>query len=97
MTRQGQQHTHLLAANITPLLPSVQGLLGGLKGLFAASGPVLADQQAYAAIFGLLQREFAMVAMDRAFQFLGILSLAMIPFLALTKRPSKGEASALEL
>ncbi len=97
MTRQGQQHTHLLAANITPLLPSVQGLMGGLKNLFAASGPVLADQQAYAALFGLVQRESAMVAMVRVFQFLGILSLTAIPFIALTKRPQKGEASAWEL
>jgi DHA2 family multidrug resistance protein len=94
MTRQGQQHTHLLAANFAPVLPSVQGLLVGLKGLFAASGPVLADQQAYAALFGMVQREAAMVAMVRVFQFLGILSLTMIPVLALTKRPSKGEPSA---
>ncbi len=93
LTRMGQEHTNLLVANITPLSPSVLGLLGGLRGLFAGSGPVLADQQAYAALFGLVQREATMVALVRIFQYLGVLVLTLIPLIALTKRPPKGQTA----
>ena len=93
LTRMGQEHTNLLVANITPTSPSVLRLFGGLRGLFAGSGPVLADQQAYAALFGLVQREATMVALVRVFQYLGVLSLILIPLIALTKRPPKGQAA----
>jgi hypothetical protein len=56
---------------------------------------VLADQQAYASLFGLVLREAAMVALVRAFQFLGILVLVMIPLIALTKRPPKGQSGTI--
>ena len=95
LTRMGQEHTSLLAANLSQLSPSVLSLLGGLKGVFAASGPVLADQQAYAAFFGLVQREATMVALIRVFQYLGGLVLVLIPLIALTKRPPKGHAATI--
>jgi DHA2 family multidrug resistance protein len=93
LIRQGQAHTNLLVANITPTSPLAQSLLAAGRGLFAASGPALADQQAYATLFGLVLREATMVALIRVFQFLGILSLIVIPLVALTKRPHKGESS----
>ena len=93
LTRQGQQHTNLLVANITPVSPPATALLAGMRNLFAGSGPGFADQQAYAALFGLVQREATMVGLVRSFQFLGILSLIMVPMLALTKRPPRGQAS----
>jgi DHA2 family multidrug resistance protein len=95
LVRLGQQHTNLLVANITPLSPSALGLLGGLRGLFAGSGPVWADQQAYAALFGLVQREATMVALIRIFQYLGVLVLTLIPLIALTKRPPKGQSGTI--
>jgi hypothetical protein len=83
----------LLVANITPTSPLALRLVGGLRGLFAGSGPGWADQQAYTALFGLVQREATMVALVRIFQYLGMLSLILIPLIALTKRPPKGESS----
>ena len=95
LTRQGQAHTNLLVANITPVSPSASALLAGMRNLFAGSGPGLADQQAYAALFGLVQREATMVALVRIFQFLGVLVLTLIPLIALTKRPPKGQAGTI--
>jgi DHA2 family multidrug resistance protein len=95
LTRMGQEHTNLLVANITPFSASAQPLLGGLKSLFAGSGPVWADQQAYTALFGLVQREATMVALVRVFQYLGMLSLILIPLIALTKRPPKGQSGTI--
>ena len=93
LTRLGQEHTNLLVANITPFSPSAQPLLGGLRYLFAGSGPGLADQQAYATLFGLVQREATMVALIRIFQFLGLLVLIMIPLIVFTERPPKGQSA----
>jgi DHA2 family multidrug resistance protein len=93
LTRMGQQHTNLLVANISQLSPSAMRLVAGLKGVFLASGPVMADQQAYAALFGMVQREATMVALIRVFQYLGLLVLVLIPLIALTKRPPKGQHS----
>ena len=95
LIRLGQEHTNLLVANITPFSPSAQPLLGGLKGLFAGSGPVFADQQAYATLFGLVQREATMVALVQIFQYLGVLVLVLIPLIALTKRPPKGQTGTV--
>ena len=52
-----------------------------------------ADQQAYATLFGLVQREATMVALVRVFQYLGVLVLTLIPLIALTKRPPKGQTA----
>jgi DHA2 family multidrug resistance protein len=93
LIRMGQEHTNLLVANVTPTSPLALGWVGGLRGLFAGSGPGWADQQAYAALFGVVQREATMVALVRVFQYLGLLSLILIPLIALTKRPPKGQAT----
>ena len=74
-------------------LPFGAPVVGGLRGLFAGSGPGWADQQAYATLFGLVQREATMVALVRVFQYLGVLVLIMIPLIALTKRPPKGQTA----
>jgi DHA2 family multidrug resistance protein len=93
--RQGQRQTNLLVANITPTSSLAQSILAVGRQLFAGSGPVLADQQACATLFGLVLREANMVALIRVFQFLGILSLIVIPLIALTKRPPKGESGMI--
>jgi hypothetical protein len=73
--------------------PLAQSRLAVGRGLFAGSGPVLADRQSYATLFGMVLREATMVALTRVFQLLGILALNMLPLIALTKRPPKGQAS----
>ena len=89
LTRLGQQHFNLLITHVTPLSPLAVRMFGGLRGLFAGSGPVTADKKAYAALFGLVQRQASMVALVRVFQYLGVLVLLLIPLIALTKRPPK--------
>jgi MFS transporter, DHA2 family, multidrug resistance protein len=93
LTRMGQEHTNFLVANVTPTSAPALRLFGGLRGLFGGSGPMFADQQAYAALFGLVQREATMLALIRVFQYLGVLVLVLIPIIALTKRPPKGQSS----
>jgi DHA2 family multidrug resistance protein len=91
LTRMGQEHTNFLVANVTPYSPLAQRLVGLGRGLFAASGPVWADQQAYATLFGLVQQQATMVALARVFQYLGVLTLILIPLISVTKRPPRGQ------
>ncbi|MGO8736330.1 MAG: DHA2 family efflux MFS transporter permease subunit [Terriglobia bacterium] len=93
LTRMGQQHTNLLVSNVSQMSTSALSLVRGLKVLYVGSGPGLADQQAYATLFGLLQRQAAMVALVRVFQYLGVLALILIPMIAFTKRPHKSGSS----
>ena len=39
LTRMGQEHTNLLVANVTSTSPLALPWFGGLRGLFAGSGP----------------------------------------------------------
>jgi hypothetical protein len=41
----------------------------------------------------MVQREATMVALIRIFQYLGLLTLILIPLIALTKRPPKGHSA----
>ena len=64
---------------------------------FMASGadPVTATTRAYAALFGMVQRQAAMVSFVGLFQLLGLFFIAVIPLVLLMKRPRRrGEAAA---
>jgi DHA2 family multidrug resistance protein len=56
---------------------------------FIASGSdvVTATNRAYAALFGMVQRQAAMVSFVGIFQLLGILFLALVPLILLMRRP----------
>ena len=46
-----------------------------------------ATRQAYAAVFGMVQQQAAMVSFIGAFRLLGIMFLCVIPLILLMKRP----------
>jgi len=48
---------------------------------------VTATERSYAALFGMLQRQAAMVSFVGLFQTLGIVFLLLIPLVLLMKRP----------
>jgi MFS transporter, DHA2 family, multidrug resistance protein len=50
---------------------------------------VAAAQQARAMIFGLVQREAAMISYNTIFKSLGILFIALLPFILIMRRPSQ--------
>ena len=60
-----------------------------MRAGFIAAGAdaVTATERAYAALFGMLQRQAAMVSFVGLFQTLGIVFLLLIPLVLLMKRP----------
>src|SRR5438309_2504031 len=64
LARQQQTMTNVLGANVTPYSPAAQMTFERLRSGFIASGTdaVTATQRAYAALFGMVQRQAAMVS-----------------------------------
>jgi hypothetical protein len=59
------------------------------------TAPVGAGHQAYAVMFGMVEQQASMIAYSATFLILGILFLAMIPFLFLMSRPNKSRHAAV--
>jgi DHA2 family multidrug resistance protein len=92
-TRFQQKYTAILGEHVTSTSPQSAQMFGGLRGMFlsSGSGPALADQRAYASLFGLVQRQAAMRAFVDLFYFLTLAFLAMLPLILIMRKP-KSEA-----
>jgi DHA2 family multidrug resistance protein len=64
-------------------------MLAQMRAAFIASGAdaATATSRAYAAVFGMVQRQAAMVSFVGIFQLLGFTFLGLIPLVLLMKRP----------
>ena len=69
-------------------IPATVGLVGG--NVAAGADAVTATQRAYAALFGLVQRQATMVSFVQIFQLLGIMFIALVPLVLLMQRPKGG-------
>ena len=67
-----------------------------MRGAFMAAGAdiVTATNRAYAALFGMVQRQASIVSFVGLFQLLGIVFIAVIPLVLLMKRPRAGRGGA---
>jgi DHA2 family multidrug resistance protein len=92
LARNNQSTTALLGANVTAYDPATQTMLAQMRGAFMAAGAdsVTATNRAYAALFGLVQRQATMVSFVGIFQLLGVVFIAMVPLVLLMKRPRGG-------
>ena len=92
LARKQQEMTSLLGAHVNPYDPAAQAMFNQMRGAFMASGadPTTASNRAYAAIFGMVQRQASMVSFVGLFQLLGVLFIALVPLILLMKRPARG-------
>lgn len=79
----------VLSRHVNPYNSSTTAALGNMTAALEKGGsdPHTAAQQAYAAIFGMMQREAAMLAFVKSFRLLGFLFFAMIPLVFLMRKP----------
>src|SRR5205807_3381290 len=91
LARHSQSTTALFGANVTPYDPMSQSMMMQFRAAFMAAGAdaATATSRAYAALFGLVQRQAAMVSFVGIFQLLGFLFVALIPLILLMSRPSR--------
>jgi len=89
LARRRQAYGALLGEHVTAFDPATTGVLEQLKAGFMARGAdvVTATSQAYAALYGMIQRQAAMVSFVTIFRLLGLLFLVMIPLVMIMRRP----------
>jgi DHA2 family multidrug resistance protein len=94
LARRQQTTLTLLGSNVTPYSSTSQTMFERMRQGFIAAGAdvVTATERAYAALFGMVQRQATMVSFVSIFQLLGILFLLLIPLILLMKRPRQGGA-----
>jgi DHA2 family multidrug resistance protein len=91
LSRNNQATTSVLGANVTAYDPASQSMFAQMRGAFMAAGAdvATATERAYAAMFGLVQRQAAMVSFVGIFQLMGILFLLLVPLVLLMERPKR--------
>jgi len=89
VARSEQTYTNFLGRNVTPYSPQTQTMIQNLRGFFMSSGSdrTTATHRAYAALFGMVQRQAAMLSFNHTYLFLAILFVAVMPAVFLMKRP----------
>ena len=90
-TRYQQKYINILGSHVAQGDPATGQWLGSLRSMFlgSGSGPGLADQRAYGAMFGLVQQQAAMRAFLDVFMLLTVMFLLMIPLVLLMRKPKK--------
>ena len=95
LARQSQIHQTNLVAHATAANPQFNRMLHGSTANMAksGSGPVLALQQAYDQVMGLIQQQAALLSYVNAFYVISVIVACLIPLPFLLKKPKVGEAS----
>ena len=93
--RNQQKHINILGEHVYPQSGAAQQALEGMKAHFMSQGSsaAMATQQAYGAVWGMVQRQAAMLSYNDTFLFLAIVFASMIPFVFLLRKP-KGKPGA---
>jgi len=88
-TRFQQKYINVLGSHVARGDPATGQWFNSLRSMFlrTGSGPGLADQRAYGAMFGLVEQQAAMRAFVDIFLLLTVMFIAMIPLLLLMKKP----------
>jgi DHA2 family multidrug resistance protein len=96
LARRQQIHTSALGAHVDVYSPQTRALLEQLRAAFVARGADLATatEQARAAVFGLVQRQAAMLSFTDVFRLMALLFVALLPLLFLMRTPRAGRGSA---
>jgi DHA2 family multidrug resistance protein len=84
--------TGTLGEHVNVYDPETQQMFMQIRAGFMAAGAdmVTATNRAYAALFGMISRQAAMVSFVGLFELLGFIFLALIPLVLLMKRPGHG-------
>ncbi len=95
--RRMQAHINNLGGHVNGSSQAAQHTLAGLQQAFMAKGAdsVTASHQAHAAIWGMVQRQAAMLAYNDVFRFLGGMFVLMLPLLFLMQKPKGGKGPTM--
>ncbi len=89
LERRTQQHQARLMERVTDLNAAFHNMLNGthLELVSKGASSALADARAHGVIYGIVERQAAMLAFLDNFKFLGIVFFTVIPVLLLLRKP----------
>jgi DHA2 family multidrug resistance protein len=89
--RHMQNHINVLGQHVNSNNPRALQTLAGMRQFFISRGfdAVSADRQAHIAVWGVIQRQAAMLSYNDVFRFLGGMFLLMFPLIFLMEKPKK--------
>jgi MFS transporter, DHA2 family, multidrug resistance protein len=89
VARHQQIHLNTLGSHVNLYDAQARSMIEAMRRSLMAAGadPITATQQAYASIFGMVQRQATMMAFNDAFRTLMILFLLMLPLILIMKKP----------
>ena len=96
VTRESQKTQTVLIGHLSPLNPTFERYLAGLRAQLAAHGVANAVHEALQLAYNMLQQQAASLAYVDTFQLLTLTSLACIPFVFLLRNVAiKNEGTAM--
>jgi len=89
VARHRQLHTTVLGAHVNVWNPAARQIWSGIRNALMAAGHdvTTATQQATAAVWGMVQKQAAILSFLDAFRTLGYMVLVVLPLVLLMKRP----------
>ena len=89
LARHQQANINVFGAHVDAYSPATQRAFEAARSGFMAGGSdfATATQRAYAALFGTLNQQAAMVAFVTLFRLLGLIFIILVPAILLMKRP----------
>jgi DHA2 family multidrug resistance protein len=95
LSRRQQMHVNQLGSNVTLYSPSTRMMMESMRSNFIARGIdfTTATSRAAAAVFGMVQRQAAMLSFLETFRLLGVIFLLALPLILLLRRPKRGGAT----
>jgi DHA2 family multidrug resistance protein len=89
LERYRQAHISSMVGHVDPYTPSAQIMFQNLRSSFMARGAdaATATQRAYAALYGMVQRQAAMLSFIDGFKLVGVVFLVLVPFVFIMKKP----------
>jgi MFS transporter, DHA2 family, multidrug resistance protein len=92
IARSSQGFINTLGRHVNPYNPAAQATLEQMRAYFMSRGSdmVTATREAYAAVYGTVQQQAALLSYLNEFKFFGAVFLAMLPLILLMRRPARG-------
>ena len=89
LSRRQQMHINRLGESVTPYGEASREMLEGIRRSMMAHGSdaTTAMQRAYAAIYGKVQQQAALLSFNEAFWLMAFMFLCMLPMIWLMKKP----------
>jgi DHA2 family multidrug resistance protein len=96
LSRQQQVYSNTLGVNTNAYNPQFNSMFEGMRQSMMARGAdvATATRQAYASLYGLVQKQAAMLSFVHVFQLFAMIFLLALPLVFLMKRPKRTEPIA---